>query len=365
MRKLLFPLVIGIFSAVISCKNEMKKDNITQSAEDTKLFNTAKSLFKQIADVANEDGTRNLSPDMIELGKTLYYDTKLSPKGNNSCNSCHNLSVYGVDNLPFSPGDEGKLGGRNSPTTLNAAFHSTQFWDGRAKDVEEQAGGPILNPLEMNMPNEKFVVDKLSKVSYYPELFKKAFPDDKKPISFRNIQVAIGAFERTLTTPSSFDKYLAGNPNALNTQQKKGLDLFIKTGCISCHNGTAIGGTLFQKFGIFGDYRTFTKSGSSDKGLFDLNKNEANIDFFKVPSLRNIEHTYPYFHDGSVKDLETAIDIMAKAQLNKTLNTEEINNIAEFLKSLTGEVSEYARTPPAILGDDIIPANKRTTAINK
>ncbi|MEZ5038034.1 MAG: cytochrome-c peroxidase [Chitinophagales bacterium] len=361
MRKLNFLLMLVIALTIISCKNQSKTNQEAASAEDTQLLQTAKSIFKPITGNADDEGKRNLSLDMVELGKTLYYDTKLSPKGNNSCNSCHNLNTFGVDNLLFSPGDEGKLGGRNSPTTLNAAFHSIQFWDGRAKDVEEQAGGPILNPVEMNMPNEKTVIDRLSKVDYYKDLFKKAFPNDANPISYKNIQTAIGAFERTLVTPSAFDKYLADDHNALDAQQKKGLDLFIKTGCISCHSGVAMGGNSLQKFGVFADYRTFTKSNSTDKGMADLNKNEASTDFFKVPSLRNIEHTYPYFHDGSVKDLNTAIQIMAKAQLNKELNTEEVGDIAAFLKTLTGEVSEYAKTPPAILGDDAIPTNKRTT----
>lgn len=361
MKKNYSTLLIGLLFVVNSCTNTSQpSDTSTISKSDSTLLKSAQKLFKPISGQADEGGKLTLSPELIELGKTLYYDTKLSLTGNNSCNSCHNLNTFGVDNLPFSPGDEGKLGGRNSPTTLNAAYHATQFWDGRAKDVEEQAGGPILNPVEMNMPNEKTVEDRLSKVVYYPEMFKKAFPNQNEPtITYKNIQKAIGAFERTLVTPSAFDNYLNGDNNALNEQQKKGLNLFIETGCASCHNGNAIGGASFQKFGVFADYRTFTNVPSKDKGLFDLNKDAGTEDFFKVPSLRNIEHTHPYFHDGSVKDLSQAVDIMAKAQLNKTLSKDEVSDIVSFLKTLNGEVSQYAKTVPEILKEDAIPTLQR------
>lgn len=355
MKKVLY--LATLIVAIVACKEKVSANK----AEESDLLKLAKSFFEPITGPANDGGKYDLSAEKIELGKTLYYDTKLSPKGNNSCNSCHNINTFGVDNLPFSPGDEGKLGGRNSPTTFNAAFHFVQFWDGRAKDVEEQAGGPILNPVEMNMPSEKAVEEKLAKIDYYQTLFKKAFPNDPNPITYKNIQTAIGAFERTLVTPSAFDKYLQGDENALTAQQKKGLDVFINTGCITCHSGIALGGTMFQKFGLYADYRTFTKSNSTDQGLFDLNGDESQKDFFKVPSLRNIEHTHPYFHDGSINDLKEAISIMAKAQLNKELTPTEIDDIAAFLKSLSGEINDYAKTPPTILGNDITPKNKQNS----
>jgi cytochrome c peroxidase len=358
MKKLWYAGVIALFA--ISCKQpELKQEKQTPTFDDLMLFSKAIKVFQPIQGACDDSGKINLTPAKIELGKTLYYDTKLSPKGNNSCNSCHNLNSYGVDNQSFSTGDEGGLGGRNSPTTLNAAFHLAQFWDGRAKDVEEQAGMPILNPVEMNMPSEQSLVDKLSQVDYYRDLFKKAFPDDPNPVSYQNIRTSIAAFERTLVTPAAFDKFLLEDDHALTAQQKRGLDLFITTGCTTCHNGADVGGNSFQKFGVLADYRTYTKSTGADKGIFDITQNEADRDKFKVPSLRNIEHTYPYFHDGSVKDLKTAIEIMAKVQLNKTLSADELNDVEAFLKSLTGEVSEYAKTPPAILGADATPANKR------
>lgn len=357
MRKLIiFALILSVVA--LSCKPELKTKKQTPQFEDLMLFSAAIKQFKSINNYV--DSTSNkLTPAKIELGKTLYYDTKLSPKGNNSCNSCHNLSTHGVDNLPFSPGDEGGLGGRNSPTTLNASLHFLQFWDGRAKDVEEQAGKPILNPVEMNIPNEQFLIDRISGIDYYKDLFKQAFPNDPNPISYTNIRLAIAAFERTLLTPSAFDNFLNEDEHALSAQQKRGLDIFINTGCTTCHNGIAIGGNSFQKFGAINDYRKFTKSKGTDNGLFDITKDELDKDMFKTPSLRNVEHTYPYFHDGSVKSLKDAINIMAKVQLNKDLSATEIEDIESFLKSLSGNVSEYAKTPPAILGNDVTPKNKR------
>lgn len=347
-----------VLLVAVACKPELKVEKEQPKFEDLRLFSKAIKLFKPLSN--QSDSLANfLSPAKIELGKTLYYDTRLSAKGNNSCNSCHNLSTFGVDNLPFSPGDEGKLGGRNSPTTLNAALHFAQFWDGRAKDLEEQAGMPILNPVEMNMPSEQFLIDRLSTIDYYQKMFKDAFPNEANPISYTNLRLAIAAFERTLLTPSAFDNFLNENESALTTEQKRGLEIFINTGCATCHNGIALGGNSFQKFGAIKDFRAFTKSNNNDKGLYDITKNELDIDMFKVSSLRNIEHTYPYFHDGSVKDLKEAISIMAKVQLNKNLSISEIDAIESFLKSLTGEVSEYAKTPPAILGIEAIPQNKR------
>lgn len=282
-----------------------------------------------------------ITPEKVELGKKLYFEKRLSKDNTQSCNTCHNLNTYGVDNKPFSEGNDGKLGGRNSPTTLNAALHISQFWDGREPDVEAQAGGPILNPVEMAMPSEKFVIDRLSKITEYKNLFSKAFPNEKNPITYNNLKKAIGAFERKLITPSRFDNYISGDDNALTNEEKKGLQTYINSGCITCHSGKLLGGNMFQKFGLFGNYWEYTKSKNIDNGKFDVTKNEADKYLFKAPSLRNIEKTYPYFHDGSVKELNEAIKIMAKTQVNKNLSENEINEINEiatFLKSLTGEI---------------------------
>lgn len=348
-------LIFGLAGALLqACGGPRQEADKAPSYDDLKLFSEAAGLFGALP--ADADTNLNpITPAKVELGKLLYYDTRLSLTGNNSCNSCHNLATYGVDNEATSVGDDGGRGGRNSPTTLNAAFHSFQFWDGRAKDVEEQAGGPILNPVEMHMPDKATVEQRLAAVTYYPELFKKAFPGSASPITYQNIQLAIGAFERTLVTPSPFDQFLQGDDHALSPEAKLGMRSFIDAGCASCHNGAQLGGNSFQKFGVFHDYRKLcTKSGGKDNGLADLNKNPEDKDKFKVPSLRNIEKTWPYFHDGSVKELEEAVAIMAKGQLNKDLSETEVTNIVEFLKSLTGEVPAEAKVPPAILGEHAV-----------
>lgn len=284
---------------------------------------------------------------LVDLGQQLYFDKRLSKDGTQSCNSCHNLETYGVDNLPTSPGDLGKNGDRNSPTTVNAALHASQFWDGRAKHVEEQAGMPILNPVEMNIPSKHFLVNRLKNVPQYNALFAKAFPNQSQPLTYDNIQVAIGAFERQLITPSRVDDYLNGNTSALSLKEKKGMLTFSTVGCTTCHNGPALGGNMLQKFGVYDNYWTHTNSKHIDNGKMVSTGNELDQFMFKVPALRNIEKTHPYFHDGSVKDLSTAVDIMAKVQLNKELSEAQIENITAFLNALTGEVPVQYQTPSA------------------
>ena len=318
---------------------EEKKVSLNQEVaqEAESLLTRAQNYFGPLPKEA-PSATNPLSPEKIALGKKLFFDKRLSKDGTISCNSCHNLDTYGVDNLATSPGDEGKNGARNSPTVMNAAFHIAQFWDGRAADVEEQAGGPILNPIEMNIPSEEFMEKRLSQIPEYKSLFAKAFPNTKG-ISYDNLQNAIGAFERTLITPSKFDNYIVGGESALNDDEKKGLELFINTGCITCHNGPLFGGNQYQKFGLFGNYWELTGSNPIDMGIFTESGSESDKYFFKVPSLRNIEKTYPYFHDGSVSDLNKAVIIMAKLQNNKKLSEADAASIVTFLATLTGEVS--------------------------
>lgn len=293
---------------------------------------------------ANEDNA--VTQSKVKLGKVLYYDSRLSKTGNNSCNSCHNLETYGVDNAATSTGDAGKKGNRNSPTVFNAALHNMQFWDGRAKDVEEQAGMPILNPVEMAIPHKGFLIDRLKGIKLYQDLFKAAFPGEARPLTFENLQKAIAAFERTLLTPSRFDSYVQGNKDAITAIEKAGLNVFIASGCTSCHNGVGIGGSTLQRFGLVTDYRTLTNSKINDEGRKTVTKNNADKDVFKVPGLRNVQGTFPYFHDGSIASLDTAVKIMAKAQLNKNLSAEEIKQIVAFLNSLSGDVNSDAKTIP-------------------
>jgi len=305
------------------------------------LWEQANLRFNPIP-AAAENPDNPLTEAKVALGKALYYDTRLSEDGTISCNSCHDLATFGVDNEPTSDGVGGQIGDRNSPTVLNAAFHQSQFWDGRAKDVEEQAGMPILNPVEMAIPSEEFLVDRLSGTEDYPPMFAAAFPDDDEPLTYRNIEKALGAFERTLITPTRFDAYLEGDQEALTPQELAGLEKFIQLNCTSCHNGVNVGAHSFQKFGLIGDYWEHTGSENIDEGRFAVTADETDKFVFRVASLRNVAETGPYFHDGSVESLEEAIRIMVTVQLGLELTDEEIQNLAAFLESLTGEVPAEA-----------------------
>jgi len=292
-------------------------------------MNNVKQFFEPLPEsIIDEDKNAAL----IKLGKMLYMDPRLSVNDKISCNSCHGLNSYGVDNEPTSPGHEGKRGGRNSPTTMNAALHIAQFWDGRASDVEEQALGPILNPVEMGMPNKGAVVKKLKEIDEYRTLFVEAFSEEKYPFNYNNIGVAIGAFERTLLTPSRFDDFLKGDEDALNQSEKRGLKKFMNMGCANCHNGVAIGGNSYKKIGLVEPYET------EDMGRYEVTGLESDKKAFKVPSLRNIAKTAPYFHDGSVETLDEAIELMAKHQLGRDHTGHGmIKDIKAFLESLTGK----------------------------
>jgi len=349
--KNLFALAVFALGAFASCNQpspNAESAPLAVTPADQELLQKAQDLFKPVA-TRVENPANPITNEKVALGKLLYYDTRLSKTGNNSCNSCHNLSTFGVDNLPTSKGDNGGFGGRNSPTVLNAAYHSTQFWDGRATDVEEQAGGPILNPVEMAIPSKEFLMDRLKGIAEYQAMFKAAYPEESNPFVYENVQKAIAAFERTLTTPSSFDKYLKGDVHALSSDARTGLKTFMDVGCASCHSGVALGGNSFQKFGVYGDYRTFVKTTSTDAGRKDLTKKEDDKDQFKVPGLRNVAMTHPYLHDGSVSELSEVVKIMGKAQLNRDLSEAQVKAIVAFLNALTGEVPADAKVMPAVL----------------
>ena len=297
-------------------------------------------MFKPLpAEVASPDN--DLSDARVNLGRQLYFENRISKGEKLSCNSCHKLDAFGQDNLPFSPGHEGKLGGRSSPSTYNAALHIAQFWDGRAPSVEEQAKGPVLNPVEMGAPSEDFVIKVLKSMPGYVEAFKAAFPGEADPITYNNFVKAVGAFERKLLTPSKWDAFLKGNKDALSAEEKKGFATFAKTGCVTCHNGAGVGGHMFQKLGLVKEW-----PGLKDNGRSDVTKNEGEKHFFKVPSLRNITETAPYLHDGSVKTLEEMVKMMAEYQLAKKLTDEETASIITFLKALKGTPdAEYIKAP--------------------
>jgi cytochrome c peroxidase len=277
----------------------------------------------------------------VNLGRQLYYENRISKGEKLSCNSCHMLDKYGQDNLPFSPGHEGKLGGRSSPSTYNAAIHIAQFWDGREPTVEAQAKGPVLNPVEMGMPSADFVVKVLKSMPGYVEGFKAAFPGEADPITYDNFGKAVGAFERGLLTPGKWDAFLKGNKDALSAEEKKGFATFAKTGCVTCHNGAGVGGMMYQKLGLVKPWPEL-----KDNGRSDVTKNDGEKFFFKVPSLRNITETAPYLHDGSVKTLDEMVKKMAEYQLGKQLSDEETASIITFLKALKGEIpTDYVKAP--------------------
>lgn len=287
-----------------------------------------------------------MSADKILLGKTLYFDPRLSHDGTISCNSCHNVMLGGDDNRAFSAGVGGKLGGRSSPTVWNAAFLSVQFWDGRAASLEEQAEGPLVNPVEMANPNHQFVVDRIAKIPGYKKMFDKVFGAGNN-ITIKNVTKAIAAYERTLITPNSkFDKYIKGNKKAYSEEEVKGFELVKSTGCFSCHSGPNFAGPMLPPgTGFYMKFPTFPGSEYEKKydllkdlGRFDVTKKEEDKHMWRVPTLRNIALTAPYLHNGSAATLEEAVRVMAKTQLNKDLTDTEVKSIVTFLKTLTGEI---------------------------
>jgi cytochrome c peroxidase len=276
-------------------------------------------------------GAEQDTPVMVALGKDLFFETELSENRTQSCNTCHRVdgNLGGVDNEATSPGAFGKRGGRNSPTVLNAGFQLSQFWDGRAEDLVEQAKGPVLNPIEMAMPSEAVVIERLGKMAAYREKFAKAFPGQEQPLSYDNVAKAIAAFERTLVTRDRFDDYLKGDDAALNSLEKRGLHEFLTQGCTTCHYGPVLGGQVFQKVGLVNPFPT------EDKGRFDVTKDEDDEYRFKVPMLRNIAITQPYFHAGQVATLEESIRKMGWHQLGKELTEDEVKALAAFMRTLT------------------------------
>ncbi|MCK5456236.1 MAG: c-type cytochrome, partial [Melioribacteraceae bacterium] len=257
------------------------------------------------------------------------FDERLSVNDEQSCNTCHEVDNdgAGVDNLTTSPGAlDGTIGTRNSPTVLNAGFHFVQFWDGREPTLKAQAKGPVLNPIEMGMPDSNTVVKKFKKIAEY----KKIFADAKMKITYDNMAEAMAAFERTLITKDRFDMFMKGNPQALQEDEVAGLALFIDKGCTTCHTGPVLGGNMYQKMGLLKPYADTT-----DKGIFDITGVETDKYMFKVPSLRNIALTDPYMHDGAVETLKESIVLMADIQLDKVLTEDEVNKIEKFLGSMS------------------------------
>lgn len=297
-----------------------------------------------------------MTPEKIELGKKLFFENRLSNAGKVSCLSCHNVMASGDDGLPRSPGHEGKLGGRNSPTVFNSAFYSVQFWDGRAPTLEEQSKGPLVNSLEMGMANHDMVVDIVNNIPEYKKEFKKVFGTEK--ISIDLIAKALATYERTLITPNSpYDKFIAGDKKAMNASAIRGWKLVQSVGCIACHSGPMfmgpqlpMGTGFYQKFPLIANPEIEKKYAFSvDLGRFLETKKPEDKNMWRVASWRNVARTAPYFHNGSVATLDEAVRVMAKTQLNRDLGKKEISDIVAFLKSLNGEIPKQTKPvlPPA------------------
>jgi cytochrome c peroxidase len=315
MRSQWFAVFLSFF--VLSCSG---------AKDDSALIDLSRSVFGPLPPISAP------SPQLVALGKHLYESNELSVNRTQSCNSCHPANGVGADRQPTSAGAHGKRGRRNTPTVLNTAHHLSQFWDGRAATLEEQARGPIVNPVEMAMPDEKAVAERLRTSPHIDRaLFRAAFPADADPFTIDHAARAIAAFERTLVSHDRFDRFQQGDRHALTAVEKEGLRLFLSTGCASCHNGPLLGANKFMKLGLIHPYDDNT----NDLGRYEVTKQLADRYAFKVPSLRNVALTGPYFHDGSIRELPNAVDRMAWHQLGRKITPEDREKIVAFLNALS------------------------------
>jgi cytochrome c peroxidase len=329
-------LSVAVFTAcsllVLNCSNRAAASDLDFRA--LKMFAPLPEVVPGSAGVPTED--------QISLGRLLYFDPRLSKSQTISCNTCHPLTKYGVDGQATSEGYQGQHGDRNAPSVYNAAGHFAQFWDGRAADVEEQAKGPVRNPVEMAMDSEQDVVVVLQSIPEYVAAFQRAFPQDREPLCFDNMAIAIGAFERKLLTPGRWDRFLRGDESALTAKEKSGLNVFLTAGCQPCHAGAFVGGSAFQKLGLAKPY----PESALDPGRYKVTHAEADRMVFKVPSLRNIVMTAPYFHNGRVSSLQDAVTQMAEYQRGRQLHEQEVEAIVSWLGALTGDIpANYIREP--------------------
>jgi cytochrome c peroxidase len=308
--------------------------SVRATAADSALLDEARLHFRALTVPAPESV-------QVELGRQLFFDPRLSRSGKISCSTCHDLSRHGVDGLTVPVGHNGQPGRRNTPTVLNAFLNRSQFWDGRAPDLASQAVHPILDPREMAMPDQQTVVAKLQQIPGYRSAFARAFPTEATPLNFPNLTRALAAFEQTLATPGRFDQFLAGRVEQLNASEKEGLRLFLNKGCVACHDGPGLGGNSLYKSGVLEPYPS-----TADRGRFEVTQRERDRFVFKVPVLRNVARTAPYFHDGRVRELREAIDLMAKIQIGTENTPSESEALLAFLKSLDGQLPPTA--PPVL-----------------
>ncbi len=280
------------------------------------------------------------NPALVQLGRELFYEPRLSSTGRISCNTCHPLDKYGTTPTRISVGVNGRVGRRNAPSVYNAVGQFRLFWDGRAPTLEEQALEPLRNPNEMDMSADN-LIRRLEAIPGYVEQFRKAFPRERHPVTLAHVGEAMAAFERGLITPSRWDRYINGDSSALSKTEKNGARLFANLGCLVCHAGPYVGGTMFERLGVFAAWPD-----QSDQGRFEVTRSEADRMVFKVPSLRNVARTAPYFHDGGTVSLGSAVQQMARYQTKTELTATETDLIVAWLDSLTGQIpAEYIREP--------------------
>ena len=327
--------MLTLLTLLIACSDTQTQESPATTSPAVTVDRTKLAAFQPLPDNFFIPG-KEPNPDLIFLGRRLFFETQLSADANMSCSTCHNVAKDGADEHKFSPGHKMHPVGRNSPTVFNAAGQVAQFWDGRAATVEEQARGPILAAGEMAMPDAETVVRVLKADPTYIAEFTKAFPGETEPLTFQNVGVAIGAYERTLTTPSRWDEFLKGDDAALTSDEKRGLNTFMEVGCTGCHNGTLLGGNTYMKLGLVRPWPN-----QSDSGRAAVTKNESDSMVFKVAGLRNATETAPYFHDGSASSLGEAINLMGQHQLGKELTPEQVLDIAAFLGSTKGSTKTF------------------------
>jgi cytochrome c peroxidase len=322
---------------------------------DKELLKQAQGLFQPLPkDMATPEFP--LTKERVALGRSLFFDTRFSIDGNMGCVTCHQPALYGTDARPRSIGVRNRPHPRHAPTVLNAPLQFVIHWRGDRVNAEDQVAQSLLSPITSGQPDEKALLARVNGIAGYAPLFKSAFPADPEPISRKNMALAVGAFERTLVTPSRFDDYLKGNIEALSAGERAGLAKFIEVGCVGCHNGAGVGGGMYQKFGVLEDYWKVTRSDPIDKGRAEVTNNDADLYMFKVPTLRNVAMTPPYFHDGSVATLPEAVKVMARLQLGAALEGKDVADIVSFLASLTGPLPPDFATAPVLPAGAVPPA---------
>jgi len=333
-----FQQILSIFIIIILFGCEEKQPRLVESTDNSDVFHLVSNAKEPLLPLSKYKG---LNPQKIALGERLFHDVRLSGDNTVACSSCHNLNTGGVDRQAVSTGIKGRKGQMNSPSVFNTSYNFRQFWDGRAKSLEDQIDGPIHNEDEMGS-NWNEIIQKLNQDAQYKQDFLSLYQEG---ITSDAVKEVLAVYQKSLTSPSRFDRYLKGEQSAISSDELKGYQLFKNYGCISCHQGVNVGGNMFQRFGLIGNY--FEDRGNVqeiDYGRYNITKNELDKFVFKVPSLRNVALTSPYFHDGSITELRDAVRIMARYQVGRNISETDITYIVSFLKSLTGERFAYEQT---------------------